>query len=158
MEKGRANVIVHGKRQVFVTPLSAGPSQIQTISGFCGSGEPSRLPVAEKILLKAFSKNKKSSKTFTLRNLPLASIHSVEQLKAEIKRQLQCDVIQDFDVGHMEGSTQVSFRSSHDLSELWFNVSKGKKVNLWCDGLKEHEQEKRCLHIDEDQEEIVQPS
>ena len=152
MENTRAKVIVRGKQQVFVPPLSAGSIFVQTVSGFCGSEEASSLRVVGKILLKAFSQNKKASKTFTLRNLPLASINSVNQLKTEIKRQLQSDVNEDFDVGYLEGSTQISFRSSHDLSEIWSDVSKGKKVTLWCDGLKEREQEKRCLRADEDQE------
>ena len=136
----------------------AGSSSIQTVSGFCGSEEASGLRVVGKILLKAFSQNKKASKTFTLRNLPLASINSVNQLKTEIKRQLQSDVNEDFDVGYLEGSTQISFSSSHDLSGIWSDVSKGKKVTLWCDGLKEHEQEKRCLRADEDQEELLHPA
>ena len=56
-------------------------------------------------------------------------------------------MVQDFDLGYLEGSTQVSVRTSNNLSEMWNDFSQGKKVILWCDGLKE--QEKRMSEFDE---------
>ena len=53
----------------------------------------------------------------------------------------------------MEGSIQISIRTSHDLSEIWNNVCQGKKVVLWCDGLRELDsssrREKRSFESDD---------
>ena len=52
----------------------------------------------------------------------------------------------------MDGSTQISIRTSHDLSEIWNSVCQGKKVVLWCDGLRKvdssSQQEKTTLESD----------
>ena len=128
---------LRGRRQVFVTPLTSGSvHQATSVGG-------ATISVLPKLLLKAFSKNKKSFKTFTLRNLLPPT--TVPGLKEEIKDQLQSDVTQDFDVGYYDNSTQISIRTTHDLTELWSDISKGKKVVMWCDGLRE----KRNLEFDE---------
>lgn len=168
-----------GKRQVFVTPLSShshagaislrgqlseqlarGESVVIGASASPATSPVSLLarPVISKLFLKAFSKSsKKDPKTFTLRNVPTATINTCEQLKDEIRVQLQNDVVQEFDVGYFQGSTSVSIRTSHDLSEIWNDMSQGKKVSLWCDGLKQIETpvpksqgKKRSVDLDDD--------
>ena len=103
-----------------------------------GEGGRAR-PVINKLLLRAFTKSdtksSKNPKTFTLRDVPIYT--TCEDLKEEIRAQLEGDVKHEFDVGYLEGSTQISIRTSHDLSEIWNNVCQGKKVVLWCDGLRE---------------------
>ena len=79
----------------------------------------SALYIVNKLLLKAFSKSKKVSKTFTLHNLP------IETLQGEIKEQLQSDVIHEFDVGYLQGYTQISVRTAHDLYKMRDDISKG---------------------------------
>ncbi len=87
--------------------------------------------------MKAFCKgSKKDPKTFTLRDVPTAAISSCKQLKQEIRAQLHEDIVRDFVVGYIQGSTPVSIRTSNDLMDIWDEVSKGEKVLLWCDGLK----------------------
>ena len=44
--------------------------------------------------------------------------------------------MKEFDVGYCQGSTVVSIQSSQDLVEVWNDLKAGKKVVLWCDGLK----------------------
>ena len=127
-------VTLGGKRRVFVTPLSShhfGGSRLSeqlprresvvmdaSASPASSVGLLAR-PVINKLLLKAFSKSsKKDPKTFTLRNVPTATINTCEQLKDEIRVQLQNDVVQEFDVGYIQGSTSISIRTSHDLSEI----------------------------------------
>lgn len=96
--------------------------------------------IISKLLLKAVCKSTKHTpKTFTLRDVDIASINSRSQLRKVIKEQLQDDLVKEFDVGYYEGSTVVSIRSPRDLAEVWNNLKAGKKVTLWCDGLKEEE-------------------
>ena len=117
--------------------------------------------IISKLLLKAFCvSTKKDSKTFTLRNVNTAAIGSCEQLKCEIRSQLCGDIVQEFDVGYLQGSTLISIRTPHDLSEIWNDANKGNKVILWCDGLKEVAQgtikpstsrrRKHCVDSDDD--------
>jgi len=81
-----------------------------------------------KLLLKAYCKStKKDPKTFALRNIPTASITSCQQLKQEIKAQLRDDIVKEFDVGGLRGTTPVSIRTSHDPSEIWNDVLGGKR-------------------------------
>ena len=90
-----------------------------------------------KLLVKAFYRGtRKDPKTFTLRNVPTAAINSCKQLKQEIRAQLHEDIVKDFDVGYIQGSTPVCIRSSNDLMDIWDEVNEGKKIVLWCDGLK----------------------
>lgn len=35
----------------------------------------------------------------------------------------------------MNGNSVISIRNQEDLSEIWIDLCKGKKVMLWCDGL-----------------------
>ena len=35
----------------------------------------------------------------------------------------------------MNGNSVISIRNQEDLSEIWVDLCKGKKVMLWCDGL-----------------------
>ena len=137
----QANIIVHGRQHVPFTPLTLG--SVHTASSMdAGESTPESrvstgvVSVANKLLLKAFSESKKASKTFALRNLTLTMISSVEKLKEEIKSQLCDDMVQDFDLGFLEGFTQLSIPTSNDITEMWSDFSQGKKVILWCDGLK----------------------
>ncbi len=68
--------------------------------------------------------------------MPTAAISSCKQLKQEIRAQLHDDIVQDFDVGYLQGSAPISTRTSNDLMDIWDEVNEGKKVVLWCDGLK----------------------
>lgn len=141
--KPQAIIVVQG-RQVFVTPLTSCSIHQATTSVSAATS----LPV-NKLLLKAFSKNKKTFKTFTLRHLlPLST---VAELKQEIKEQLLGDVTEELDVGYYDTSTQISIRNTQDLTELWSDSSRGKKIVLWCDGLGE----KRDLEFEE--QEILHP-
>ena len=128
--------IVSRRQHVFVTPLTSG--SVHTASSMdAGESTPESrvstgiVSVANKLLLKVFSKSKKASKTFTLRSFTLTMISSVKKLKEEIKSQLHNDMVQDFDLGFLEGSTQVSVQSSNDCLEMWSDFSQGKKVILW---------------------------
>ena len=159
-------VSLPGKRQVLVTPLSSvsipPASRAPQVQARHGSPFPTGLrargevlitsvskatpptttvqhssEIVSKLLLKAYCKStKKDPKTFTLRNIPTASITSCEQLKHEIKAQLHDDIVKEFDVGVLRGTTPVSIRTSHDLSEIWNDVLGGETVILWYDGLR----------------------
>lgn len=131
-------------RQVFVTPLpmTSGSTASGTLPPApCGTqsrASPNPVKVS-KVLLKAFSRgSKKDPKIFTLRDVPTGVISTCKQLKQEIRTQLQRDIAQDhsFDVGYMQGSTPVSIRTPSDIADVWSEVNAGKKVVLWCDGLK----------------------
>ena len=39
-------------------------------------------------------------------------------------------------MGYIDGSAAVTMRTTEDVIEVWINILKGQKVNLWCDGLK----------------------
>ena len=45
----------------------------------------------------------------------------------------------DFDVGYVQNNSVVTLRSHEDIRvhEIWSTLSKGTKVILWCDGLRE---------------------
>ena len=124
----QANVVVQGKQQVFVTPLTSGSINAGAGNGARDSvlssgvnirsgGESERArPVINKLLLRAFTKSSKNPKTFMLRDVPIYT--TCEDLKEEIRAQLEGDVKQEFDVGYLEGSIQISIQTSHDLSEI----------------------------------------
>lgn len=42
----------------------------------------------------------------------------------------------DFDVGFVSGNSVISTRNPGDLAEVWSDIKRGRKVVLWCDGLK----------------------
>ena len=110
-------------RQVLVTPLTV-PAR-------------TRPTLIDKVLLKAVSKTgKKEAKIFTMRSIDTEKIISRDALKTAIRGQLRKDIIRtDFDVGFMNGNSVISIRNQEDLSEIWIDLCKGKKVMLWCDGL-----------------------
>jgi hypothetical protein len=122
---------------VLVTPYA--PSVPTSVGG--GSVNPSvhQQPLINKLLLKAVSDStKKDAKTFTIRKVNPGLTKTCESLKDVIREQLTDDIISsDFDVGYIEGNTAVSLRSAQDLLELWEDINQGKKVVMWCDGLKE---------------------
>lgn len=93
--------------------------------------------VISKVLLKAVGSAKKDWKTFTFCNVNPISLNTQEKLKLLIRAQLQKDASGDFDVGFLQGSTVVNIRSSEDLDEVWNDITKGRTILLWCDGLKE---------------------
>ena len=110
-------------RQVLVTPLTV-PAR-------------ARPTLIDKVLLKAVSKTgKKEAKIFTMRSIDTEKIVSRDALKTAIRGQLRKDIIRtDFDVGFMNGNSVISIRNQEDLSEIWVDLCKGKKVMLWCGGL-----------------------
>ena len=115
-------------RQVVVTPLPAS----------CASASASE-PIA-KVLLKAVSKAAKGSshKLFTLRHVDARKMLSCEEVKRVIRSQLKEDIVLgDFDVGFLSGNNVITIRSAADLNEFWSDFRAGKKVMLWCDGLRE---------------------
>lgn len=74
---------------------------------------------------------------FTLRSIDCNKVRSRDDLSGEIRRQLGGDVIQgEFDVGFVSGNSVISISNPADLAEVWLDVNKGRKVVLWCDGLK----------------------
>ena len=75
--------------------------------------------IINKLLVKAVCKStKKSPKTFTLRDVDIASVNSRDQLKQLIREQLTGDIIKEFNVGYYQGSTVISIRSPQDLAEV----------------------------------------
>ena len=134
--------------RVLITPL---PSTSST-KAIIGS-------VVSKIMLKAvvskptLSTKRKDPKTFTLRDVNIASIDTCDKLKEIIKSQLKKDIVKDFDVGFYNGSTVVSIRSEQDLQEIWQDVKRGTQIVLWCDGLKESEKNapKKRKHVSSDE-------
>lgn len=112
------------RHPVFVTPVPTSVPQLQQHTA--------------KVLLKVVSKVGKSHKMFTLRNLNPTVALSCDQLKNTIRAQLKKEIIVgDFDVGYVNGSNMVSVRTQADVAEVWSEVLAGKKVVLWCDGLKD---------------------
>lgn len=124
-------------RQVLVTPLPGGPP---TKTGDA--------PTVEKVMLKAVSKAGKESKLFTLRGLDTGKLISRDDIKHAILDQLQDDVSGDFDVGLIVQGNVIAIRSIHDLKEFWLDVKSGKKVMLWCNGLKEANKRKQSESSD----------
>ena len=110
-------------------------------SSFVSGATPSiqQQPLIKKLLIKAVSDStKKEAKTFTLRNVNPIITKTCERLKDLIREQLMDDIIPyDFDVGYIEGNTVVSLRTTQDILEVWSSINQGKKVMMWCDGLKE---------------------
>ena len=65
--------------------------------------------IGSKLLLKALCKyTKQSPKTFILRGFDIATVNSQNQLKNVIKKQLQDDLVKDFDVGYYTKALQLS--------------------------------------------------
>ena len=112
-------------RQVLVTPLPGGPP---------GTGDAPT--IVEKVSLKAVLQIGKGSKLFTLRGLDTGKLMSCDKGKHTILDQLE-DVKDDFDVGLVVQGNVIAIRSVHDLKEFWSDVKSGKKVMLWCNGLRE---------------------
>lgn len=148
------NVPVVGGRRVLITPLRAHqqvsdpmirkqPLQQQPLQQLQPSGIGPGVSLIHKVLVKAVSKNKKSHKTFTLRNVDTTATASCESLKKLIKAQLKQEIIgpDKFDMGFIQGSNVINIRSKEDLQEVWSDLLKStgssSKPILWCDGLKE---------------------
>ena len=120
-------------RQVVITPLSSSGVQ----------GQQPR--IISKLLMKAVERSgtkgkKDKGKTFTLRDLNPSTLQTCTQLKTLIKVQLGADLIDEFDIGYIQGNTIVSLRSSRDIQEVWSSVLKGENITLWCDGLRKEGQ------------------
>ena len=65
--------------------------------------------IGSKLLLKALCKyTKQSPKTFILRGFDIATVNSQNQLKNVIRKQLQDDLVKDFDVGYYTKALQLS--------------------------------------------------
>lgn len=64
-------------------------------------------------------------------------LKTCDRVKLIISEQFEKDIVSgDFDVGFVSGSQMISVRTQADLTELWSDVRAGKKITLWCDGLK----------------------
>jgi len=90
--------------------------------------------IINRFLLKAVPKNSitgKEEKIFTLRNVDTSEVNGCEELKDLIKKRLNEDIIEEFDVGYFEGSNILRIRSKENLCKLRTNT----KTILWCDGL-----------------------
>ena len=89
---------------------------------------------------------------FTLCDLDTTSILSCKDLKQAIRRQLSDDIIDNFDVRYMEGSSVVRIRNGCDLEEVWScirNPGSKCKMILWCDGLSKNKESRKRPRIDE---------
>ena len=116
-----------GQRPIVVTPLF----QQENVP-------PIANQLIDKMLIKVVSKGDKSQKVFTLRSIDSGTIHSSDDVRKVIKAQLESDIISDvFDVGIVSGSSVISIRTKADLNDFWRDVRSGRKVMLWCDGLKQ---------------------
>ena len=69
-----------------------------------------------------------------MRSTDTDKIVSCDALKTAIRGQLQKDIIH-IDIGFMNGNSVISIQNQEDLSEIWVDLCKGKKVMLWCNGL-----------------------
>ena len=66
-----------------------------------------------KLLIKAVERNsakgkKDNGETFTLRDLNPSALRTCTQLKALIKAQLDADLVDEFDIGHIKSNAVVS--------------------------------------------------
>ena len=86
----------------------------------------------EKVLLKAVLKSGKGSKLFTAEELV-----SWDETKHAILDQLQDNVVNDFHIGLIVEGNVITIHSTSDLKEFWSDVESGKKVMLFCKGLKD---------------------
>ena len=119
------------RRPVLVTPLSIQQENV-----------PPRAKQLIKVLIKVVPQDDpkgKTQKVFTLRNVDTETVHSCDDIREIIKAQLEGEIVSDrkFDVGIVSGATSViSLRTKDDLNDFWGDVRLGKKVMLWCNGLK----------------------
>ena len=128
-------------RHVTVTPLSPPNTGQPRIT------LPNSTPIAlRKLLIKAVHKGEKekkdSGKIFTLRNINPVSVSKVEDLKSLIKAQLGNDLVDRFDIGHVQNNKVISLRSKEDIADLMSSVQKGENILLWCDGLRKEPEKK----------------
>lgn len=142
------------RRPVLVTPLSIQQENV-----------PPRAKQLIKVLIKVVPQDDpkgKTQKVFTLRNVDTERVHSCDDMREIIKAQLEGDIVSDrkFDVGIVSGATSViSLRTKDDLNDFWGDVRLGKKVMLWCNGLKTAAYKKAKSNKrkpDDDFEEILQ--
>ena len=64
------------------------------------------------------------------------SVSKVEDLKSLIKVQLANDLVDRFDIGHVQNNKVISLRSKEDIADLMSSVQTGESILLWCDGLR----------------------
>lgn len=101
------------------------------------------------------SKEKKQdTKIFILCNIEPNSVNSVGKLKDIIKFQLSDETVCKFDVGYLQGSNAVLFRSKEDITDIWSKIRKGENVTLWCNGLKQPRSKRQTSTADSEDEEI----
>lgn len=91
----------------------------------------------DKVLIKVACKsNSKEVKTFTVRDVDLDSVQSLNDLKVLIKDKLRDDLRKTFDVGYIQGTNVIRVRSAEDMVEMWSEIKKPRSTtSLWCDGL-----------------------
>lgn len=110
----QSNVVpVNSGRRVLITPLRAhqqylASSNLNRPLQQLPLQKPRGASVIKKVLLKAVTKNKnkKSQKTFMLRNIDPDAVVSCDSLKRVIKVQLNEEIVanNEFDVGFIQGS------------------------------------------------------
>ena len=73
---------------------------------------------------------KDSGKIFTLRNINPVSVSKVEVLKSLIKAQLGNDLVDRFDIGHVQNNKIISLRSKEGIADLMssHSVQTGEKI------------------------------
>ena len=104
--------------------------------------------------------NAKSRKTLIVRKVDTSTIHSVGDVKKVIRNALRDDIIvQDFDVGYIQGANVVRIRSKDDLSEMWAELKLKNNVSMWCGGLVSSKKSSRklCMSDDESDDETLLP-
>lgn len=119
--------------------------------------QPLAAVMLDKVFLKAVNrKNLKEVKTFMMRDVNTAFIHSLGDLKALIRENFCDDIRRDFDVGYAQGTNVIRVRSKEDLSEMWSEIRRSKgSTCLWCDGLiiqEKSDRKRKSISDDEDLE------
>ena len=75
---------------------------------------------------------------FTLRIVNTGTVVPCDDVQCIIKSQLQGDIVAgEFDVGFLSDGHVISIWTPADPQEPWADVWVGKKIVLWCDGLKD---------------------
>ena len=62
-------------------------------------------------------------------------INTCAALKTLIKAQLEGDLIEDFDIGYVQGDQVISMRNEIDFEKLWDSLRNEAKTMLWCNSL-----------------------
>ena len=119
-------------RQQPIHPLLQTPAAREVLASIVGAPNKAHQVVQSpgvisKLLVKLVSKNRKSSKTFTLRNIDTSVVNTCARFKSLIQAQLKDQIVSglDFDVGFLQNSNLVvNLQSPEDLREVWSELLK----------------------------------